>query len=185
MKRLLIMFTVFLLFLAACDGNNEKNEREEIKNDENENTGIEDDDLNAIDVIEIDASTNDDRDYVSVDEEIIDDDYMSLTLNEIQYDSDSEEYKLDFDVINKLDETLNINGKDYCFDGDSIDDRGYFSEIVDADNEDSHHARMLILNYEDKYDEDLQELGDSLEFTIEASVDDDLLNHYDVKINIA
>ena len=177
MKRLLVLVAVFLLFLSACAGNNEKSTSDDSVESNN------DDALSPGDVIEIDASANEDRDHVYVEEEIIDDDDVSLTLNEIKYDPDSEEYKLDFDIINKLDEKININGKDYYFDGDSIDDRGYFRNMIDSG--DSRHTQMLILNHEDKYDEDLQELGDSLEFSIEISVDDDLLNRYDVKINIS
>src|SRR5690625_3076713 len=131
MKRLLVLVAVFLLFLAACGGNNEKNVSDDSVESDNDDT------VSPGDIIEIDASANEDRDHVYVEEEIIDDDDVSLTLNEIKYDPDSEEYELDFDIINKLDEKVNINGKDYYFDGDSIDDRGYFRNMIDSG--DSRH----------------------------------------------
>lgn len=181
MKRVLMLSIVFLLILTAC-GDSEDNESENNDNNEakSENTDV----SKEGELIELDVSTNDDRDYVLVDEQIVDDEYMSLTLNEIEYNYDSEEFEIDVDITNKLDENLKLHGRDYFFDGDSIEDRGYFRDTIDSEG--SYDSNILILNHEDNYDEDLGELGESLKFAIEIMEEDEdsLLNRYEVEINI-
>src|SRR5690625_3622175 len=105
MKRVLMLSIVFLLILTAC-GDSEDNESENNDNNEakSENTDV----SKEGELIELDVSTNDDRDYVLVDEQIVDDEYMSLTLNEIEYNYDSEEFEIDVDITNKLDENLKL-----------------------------------------------------------------------------
>lgn len=181
MKRVLMLSIVFLLILTAC-GDSEDKESENNDNNEakSENTDV----SKEGELIELDVSTNDDRDYVLVDEQIVDDEYMSLTLNEIEYNYDSEEFEIDVDITNKLDENLKLHGRDYFFDGDSIEDRGYFRDTIDSEG--SYDSNILILNHEDNYDEDLGELGESLKFAIEIMEEDEdsLLNRYEVEINI-
>lgn len=184
MKRVLMLSIVFLLFLAAC-GNSEDNESESNDNNEAENTESENTDVSKEgELIELDVSANDDRDYVLVDEQIVDDEYMSFTLNEIEYNYDSEEFEIDVEITNKFDENLKFHGRDYFFDGDSIEDRGYFRDTIDSEG--SYDSNILILNHDDNYDEDLGELGESLKFAIEIMEEDedDILNRYEVEINI-
>lgn len=167
-KYLSILFVALLLTLAACGDDVEKKSVSSVESsDKNEEASDEQEE-----------SQEESKDFNEV---IVDNDNLKVTLISVakveDKEWDEERYEVNFEIINKRDDTIEVQAHEVSADGKMIDDLVAFSETVSGGKE--ADAIMVIENY----DGDLPEIKEDLEFVLDVfSYDEDYEEQQDVKI---
>lgn len=158
-KYLLLMFLVFGLILAGCGESS--SEEKDVSSVE---TSSETEESEEIDEAEEASEEEVESEVEEVGEVIADDDNLKATLINIEKVEDSlfdeEYYDINIEIVNKRDDTIEVQAHEVSADDVMIDDMVFFSETVAGGK--TANATLKIQNY----DGELPSLDNHLEFTL-------------------
>jgi len=165
----------FVLVLGACGAETEEKDVESVESSEQNSEEVSEEE-NEEDTEETEEESEE------LDQTLVDNDNLKAVVTGIKKiedkEWDEERYEISIEIDNKRDDTIEVQAHEASADGVMIDDMVMFSETVAGEKH--SNATLIIENYED----DLPEMEDNLEFTLNVfGFDDyDYDENHEVKI---